>query len=205
MSAYGAPITNETLKRMSKYRKKEIGQEERAREATRMIQAESKNIRALNHALSLKKDYGDGHSTLCLIYNATGSRLVLVPELSEDWHGSIYKEQPPSSFENGQWITFLHVHNFGLCGSQGARVYRGTNADGDVCDYLVSWFISYGCNLNSAYTKVGPKGTVKPNVEALESTRRKINTASDRYCKSTVSIGGYSSSEFIAILELKSD
>ncbi|KAL9236755.1 hypothetical protein vseg_011389 [Gypsophila vaccaria] len=203
MSAYGAPITDETVKRMSKYRDRTVGQRDRAREAMLMIQAESKNIRALNHTLSLKQDYGDGISTLCLIYNATGSRLELVQDLTQDWHGSVYKEEPARSFDNGQWIAFLHTHPTGFYGCEAARVYRGTNVVGDVRDYLVSWSIPYTGGSNSAYTKVGPKNGVKPNEYALLHAKKVTIDETDSHCKSTVSIGGASSSEFIAILEHK--
>ncbi|KAK9681823.1 hypothetical protein RND81_10G030000 [Saponaria officinalis] len=203
MSAYGAPITDETLKRMSKYRGKAIGQQDRAREAMRMIQAESKNIKALNHALALKSDYGDGISTLCLIYNATGSKLELVSDLSQDWHGSVYKEESAESFENGQWIAFLHAHPTATYGCEGARVYRGVNVAGDVRDYLVSWFIPYVGGSNSAYTKVGPKDGAKPNEEALVNATKVTIDEKDRYCKSTVNIGGYTTAECIAVLQHK--
>ncbi|KAL9236726.1 hypothetical protein vseg_011361 [Gypsophila vaccaria] len=203
MSAFGAPITDETLKQMSKYKGKTIGQADRAREAMRLIQAESKNIKALNHTLELKADYGDGISTLCLIYNATGYRLELVSDLIQDWHGSVYKEEPASSFENGQWIAFLHTHPTGFYGCEAARVYRGKDIAGHVRDYLVSWFIPYTGGSNSAYTKVGPQDGVKPNEDALVSAKKITIDESDQNCKSTVSIGGASSAELIAILEHK--
>ncbi|KAL9236735.1 hypothetical protein vseg_011370 [Gypsophila vaccaria] len=203
MSAFGAPITDETLKQMSKYRGQTIGQRDRAREAMRMIQAESKNIKALNHTLALKADYGDGISTLCLIYNATGSRLELVQDFSQDWHGSVYKEEPAQSFENGQWIAFLHTHPTGFYGCEAARVYRGTNAVGDVRDYLVSWFIPYTGGSNSAYTKVGPRDGARADEGALLDATKVTIDETDDYCKSTVSIGGYSSAELIAVLEHK--
>ncbi|KAK9681809.1 hypothetical protein RND81_10G029300 [Saponaria officinalis] len=204
MSAFGAPVTNETLKQMSKYKGKTIGQEDRAREAVRLIQAESKNIKALNHTLELKNDYGDGISTLCMIYNATGSRLELVSDLTQDWHGSIYKESPASSFENGQWISFLHTHpTSATYGCEAARVYRGTDSSGQVRDFLVSWFIPYVGGSNSAYTKVAPKDEARPDEGALENARKITVDDHDQYLKSTVSIGGASSAEFIAILQHK--
>ncbi|KAK9681830.1 hypothetical protein RND81_10G030600 [Saponaria officinalis] len=199
MSAYGAPITDETLKRMSKYKGKTIGQQDRAREAMRMIQAESKNIKALNHALALKSDYGDGISTLCLIYNATGSKLELVSDLSQDWHGSVYKEESAQSFENGQWIAFLHTHPTGFYGCEAARVYRGVNVVGDVRDYLVSWFIPYTGGANT----VGSEDGARPNEQALLDATKVTIDETDEYCKSTVSIGGYSSAECIAVLQHK--
>lgn len=56
MNPFGEPITDETLKEMSRYRGKTITQEDRAREAIRLIHAQDKNIEALNHVLKLKSD-----------------------------------------------------------------------------------------------------------------------------------------------------
>lgn len=150
MNPFGVPISNETLKAMSRYKDKSITQEDRAREAIRLIHAEDKNLSALKHALKLKSDYGNGVSTLCLLYNATGDTLELVQDQKQDWLGYIYKEEPPSSFENGQWLAFLHAHPTSQAyGSEAARVYRGKNVKGDVRDFLVAWSTPWGSTQNS--------------------------------------------------------
>ncbi|KAK9681862.1 hypothetical protein RND81_10G032700 [Saponaria officinalis] len=205
MSTYGAPVTEETLKRLDRYKGKKIGQEDLAREAIRFIHADDKNMNALRHTLDLKQDYGSGIAALCLIYNATGTRLDLVPNLSQDWDGSIHKEEPARSFENGQWIAFMHTSSYftPFSSSEGARVYRGiNNSDGEFRDYLVSWYIPHADDgPRTAYTKVGPKDGVKPDKGALENSRKVMIDNSDRYYKSSVTIGGYITSECIAVLE----
>ncbi|KAK9734187.1 hypothetical protein RND81_04G121300 [Saponaria officinalis] len=206
MSGYGVAVTKETLEKLDRYKGKTIGQEDVAREAIRFIHAGNKNMNALRHTLELKQEYGAGIATLCLIYNATGSRLELVPDLSQDWVGSIHKEEPARSFENGQWISFMHTSSYfnPLSCSEGARVYRGTNSDGQVRDYLVSWFIPHADDgKRSAYTKVGSKDGAKPDQSALENAKKVTIDDTDKYCKSSMTIGGYITSECIAILEHK--
>ncbi|KAL9233990.1 hypothetical protein vseg_008917 [Gypsophila vaccaria] len=207
MNPFGAPITNITLTPMQRYRGKTITQEDRAREAMRLIQASNKNMDALQYALNLKKDYGNGVSTLILIYNATGEPLEFVEDQKMDWLGSVYKAEPPRSFDNGQWIAFLHVHPTALkLGSEGARVLRGKNMNGDVCDFMVSWFAPWDSTpQNSAYTEVRGKdhfaqhwNHIKTNL--LEKGHRICKDESE-HCSSTVSMGGLTTSEFIAVLK----
>uniref|UniRef100_A0A7C9DCB8 Uncharacterized protein n=2 Tax=Opuntia streptacantha TaxID=393608 RepID=A0A7C9DCB8_OPUST len=155
MNPFGTPITDETLKAMPQYIGKDITQEDRAREAMRLIHAEDKNINALSHAVDLKHDYGNGVSTLCLIYNATGGPLQLVDK--NDWYGQVYKEEPPRSFDNGQWLAFLHVHPTSQAiGSEAARVLRGSTVDGDVRDYMVAWCTRWGAAENNVSTYQDP-------------------------------------------------
>ncbi|XP_074272359.1 23 kDa jasmonate-induced protein-like [Silene latifolia] len=210
MNPFGAPITNATLAPMKRYRGKTITQEDRAREAMRLIQAGNKNMNALNHALSLKADYGDGVSTLILIYNASGDTLEIVEDQKMDWLGSVYKEEPPRTFENGQWLGFVHVHPTSQSlGSKGARVFRGKTVDGQVCDYMVAWCAPWHRKYdNSAYTEVREKdyfpqewNHIKTNL--LEKANKISKDERHQYCVSTVSIGGLTTCEFVAILNHK--
>ncbi|XP_058764397.1 23 kDa jasmonate-induced protein-like [Vicia villosa] len=209
MSAFGVPITDETLKAMSRYKGKTITQEDRAREAVRLIHSEDKNLNALNHALTLKFNYGDGVSTLCLLYNATGDTLEIVDGQKQDWHGSVEKEEPPRSFDNGQWVAFLHTHPTSEAyGCEAARVYRGKNIKGDVRDFMVAWSTPWGSIQNAAYTEVRERDHFPPHwdyikVQKLEKAGKITKDETDEYCASTVSIGGITSPEFIAILQHK--
>jgi hypothetical protein len=209
MNPFGVPITDETLKAMSRYRDKTITQEDRAREAMRFIHSEDKNLSALNHTLTLKYNYGDGVSTLCLLYNATGDTLEIVDDQKMNWSGYVYKEEPPRSFDNGQWLAFLHAHPTSQAiGSEAARVYRGKNFNGDVRDFLVAWSVPWGGKQNSAYTEVREKDHYPPHWnyiknEKLEKAGKITKDETDRYYASTVSIGGITSPEFIAILQHK--
>ncbi|KAA0869744.1 hypothetical protein EYC94_26240, partial [Enterobacter hormaechei] len=159
MNPFGVPITDETLKAMSRYKGKTITQEDRAREAMRLIHSEDKNLSALNHTLTLKSSYGDGVSTLCLLYNATGDTLEIVDDQKMDWlGGNVYKEEPPRSFDNGQWLAFLHAHPTSEAyGCEPAWVYRGKNIKGDVRDFMVAWSTPWGSTQNAAYTEVREK------------------------------------------------
>jgi hypothetical protein len=143
MSPFGAVITPETLKYMSKYQGREITQVDCAREAMRLIHAEDKNLKAEDSAWELKKKFGNGVSTMVLVYNATGASLSLVDD-GKDWMGSVYSSPIPDTFHNGQWIAFLHVKPGSLAqGSQAARVFRGRDVDGRTRDFVVAWYIPW--------------------------------------------------------------
>ena len=150
MNPFGLPITEETLKAMARYAGRDITQVDCAREAMRLIHAEDKNLSALQHALDLKSSYGDGVSTMVLVYNATGNTVELVDEQKMDWSGYVYHEQPPTTFQNGQWVAFLHVHPQGQSiGCEAARVFRSQNVNGDVRDFMVAWSLPWSATPNS--------------------------------------------------------
>lgn len=155
MSTFGVPITDETLEAMSRYAGKSISQVDRAREAMRLIHAEGKNLDALQHAVGLKASYGDGVSAMVLVYNATGAALELVDGEggTMDWYGYVYHEQPPASFQNGQWLAFLHAHPTAQSiGCEAARVFRGRDVDGQVRDFMVAWSLPWSATQNSVST-----------------------------------------------------
>uniref|UniRef100_A0A0D9ZIU1 Uncharacterized protein n=1 Tax=Oryza glumipatula TaxID=40148 RepID=A0A0D9ZIU1_9ORYZ len=193
MSTFGVPITDETLEAMSRYAGKSISQVDRAREAMRLIHAEGKNLDALQHAVGLKASYGDGVSAMVLVYNATGAALEL----------------PPASFQNGQWLAFLHAHPTAQSiGCEAARVFRGRDVDGQVRDFMVAWSLPWSATQNSAYTEVREKdhfpnywGYIKE--EKLEKAGKICTDQTDKNCASTVSVGGCTTSEFIAVLQHK--
>ena len=86
----------------------------------------------------LKKQWGTGVSTLCLIYNATGDPIDFVTDHS--WHGHIGPGPYPTRIENGQWGGFLHVKTSGTAtGSSAAVVYRGVNNNDQHCDWMAAW------------------------------------------------------------------
>uniref|UniRef100_A0A0D3GIY6 Uncharacterized protein n=1 Tax=Oryza barthii TaxID=65489 RepID=A0A0D3GIY6_9ORYZ len=210
MSPFGVPITDETLEAMSRYAGKSITQVDRAREAMRLIHAEGKNLDALQHAVGLKASYGEGVSAMVLVYNATGAALELVDgEGSKDWFGYVYHEQPPASFQNGQWLAFLHVHPTAqLHGCEAARVFRGRDVDGQVRDFMVAWSLPWDATQNSAYTEVREKDHFPQYWDyiqevKLEKAGKICTDQTDKNCASTVSVGGYTTCEFIAVLQHK--
>lgn len=84
----------------------------------------------------------------CPVYNASGDPLTIY--LHESWRGSFYKNSPPTVVQNGQWITFFHVHPMGAAeGSRGAVVYR-TAADSNIfIGWQNPWKTLYMPNANS--------------------------------------------------------
>uniref|UniRef100_A0ACD5VKA7 Uncharacterized protein n=1 Tax=Avena sativa TaxID=4498 RepID=A0ACD5VKA7_AVESA len=118
----------------------------------KMINASGKDLDAQKFVDNLKDRYGNGISTKCLIYNATGKTLSL--QTYNDWTGHIYDSPYPSDILNGQWGAFLHVHPAGsLVGSFGAVVYRITG----VCDLMFGWGIPY-IGDNAVHTEIQEEG-----------------------------------------------
>ncbi|KAB2610978.1 23 kDa jasmonate-induced protein-like [Pyrus ussuriensis x Pyrus communis] len=136
---FGNPITTATLEGMPEYRSEsgEITRIERARAAMVMQKARGKDyVKARAHAEHLKDESGTKLANLVLIYNATGDTVRCVGQ--KDWIG-LDVEYPPL-IGNGQWAAFLTVKNPSYSyGSTSAVVYRGKNADGTNCDYMLSW------------------------------------------------------------------
>ncbi|CAL4985349.1 unnamed protein product [Urochloa decumbens] len=201
---FGAAITEQTVKSLSYYSEQEkITQVDCAREAMRFIHAEDKNLSALEYAWELKGRYGRGISTLVLVYNATGARVTL-EQGGPNWHGQNFGLQPPRSFQNGQWIAFLHISGQGLLvGSEAARVFRGRDVNGRTRDFMVGWSI-LSSGANNAYTEIGNENyfsnrwsTVRRSLQQAKG----ITRAKDETCASTISIGGFNTSECIVVLQ----
>ncbi|KAB2633906.1 23 kDa jasmonate-induced protein-like [Pyrus ussuriensis x Pyrus communis] len=103
-----------------------------------MKNADKKDFNARSYVEELKKQYGDGVSTLCLVYNATGDTIRYA--YKNDWFGHIGKVPYPPLIANGQWGAFLHVKTAGeSSGSDAAIVYRGLKNVSDECDCMLSW------------------------------------------------------------------
>jgi len=173
-NCFGAVVDNYMLDEMARYVGKAKSQEDRAREAVNLVNEDSKNDKASKYVQGVKDWYGNGVSTLCLIYNATGSTLRYVAD--KDWYGFICRTPYPTEIGNGQWAAFLHVHNTGASsGSEAAVVYRGTNGNGEERDLLLGWSTPWGpWNSNKAYCKIGGVDSFQSQWDQLYS---KINNA----------------------------
>ena len=99
-NVFGDAITDETLKGME-YKITRIN---RAHEALNMMNDGLKHKAASDYVQGLKADYGDGVSTLCLFYNATGDPLTLVDTRS--WQGYFWEAMCLQVIENGQGVRF---------------------------------------------------------------------------------------------------
>ncbi|ONK72092.1 uncharacterized protein A4U43_C04F15630 [Asparagus officinalis] len=203
-NVFGNPITDETLKAMTKYIGKKITRCDRAHEALNMIYAESKNVNALQFAEKLKEQYGNGVSTLCVVYNATGDPITLIS--THDWHGHLWKAPVPQALANGQWGAFLHVHpTLGMTGSSAAVVYRGKNDAGEYQDFMLSWVNPYWPGYCKAYTMVRGAGYFTNRLGQLQD---RTNDAELQWsdeckgCKSSVSIGNNTTAVYEAKLTL---
>ncbi|KAF8550539.1 hypothetical protein OG21DRAFT_1513869 [Imleria badia] len=140
---FGIPIDNNFLRTLKEYKGKpdsELTARDRSKVAIQ--QRDVYVADAVKRLDELKSDYGNGVSTLCRFYNASGDRIRV--NFDHSWRGSFYKDSPPSTVENGQWTTFIHVHPSGSAkGSAGAVIYR-TIADTDI-------FIGWQNPWNTAY------------------------------------------------------
>ncbi|XP_020262645.1 23 kDa jasmonate-induced protein-like [Asparagus officinalis] len=204
-SVFGNPITDETLKAMTKYIGKKITRCDRAHEALNMIYAESKNVNALHFVEILKEQYGNGVSTLCVVYNATGDPITFIS--THDWHGHLWEAPIPQYLANGQWGAFLHVHpTLGITGSSAAVVYRGKNDAGEDQDFMLSWMNPYWPGYCKAYTMVREAGYFTKN--RWGQLQDKTNDAELQWsdecngCKSSVSIGNNTTAVYEAKLTL---
>jgi len=152
---FGEVVNDSMLEKMAEYAGKTISQKDRAEVARRLEDAGNKSTNAISHVQSLKKSYGDGASTHCLVYNSTGVNIPLVT--SYDWHGHIGSAPYPNEIGNGQWAAFLHVHSTSAAtGSVAGVVYRGKNTNGQNKDYLLSWCTPISpFQSNSAYCEIG--------------------------------------------------
>ncbi|KAF8711320.1 hypothetical protein HU200_029346 [Digitaria exilis] len=144
-NCFGVVVDNSKLNKLVRYAGKPKTQEDRAREAWFAMNEDDKKVKAIEYVAALKTLYGNGQSTLCLVYNATGETLYYVAH--RDWYGYINdsKEGYPAEIGNGQWGAFHHVHRQGEpSGSVGAVVYRGKRRDGQDQEYLLAWSTPWG-------------------------------------------------------------
>ncbi|XP_062205609.1 probable serine/threonine-protein kinase At1g01540 [Phragmites australis] len=155
-NCFGEVVDNYKLDEVARYMWKPKTQEDRARQAWYLMNDDDKKGKASRYVDVLKALYGNGQSTLCLVYNATGDTLYYVA--NHDWYGYIgSKVGYPAEIGNGQWAAFHHVHRLGEpSGSVGAVVYRGKKKDGQDQDYMLAWSTPWGFYYrNKAYGEIG--------------------------------------------------
>jgi hypothetical protein len=141
-NCFGDVVDDSLLDKMPRYAGRPKTPEDRAREAMRLINDGDKRGRASRYVDDIEARYGNGVSTKCIVYNATGSTLYVTSNY--DWYKSgIFISNSvgyPDQIRNGQWAAFLHVHSSGeATGSEGAVVYRGKNLHGHDRDFLLAW------------------------------------------------------------------
>ncbi|CAN6352177.1 unnamed protein product [Urochloa humidicola] len=201
---FGVPITRETLIATGEY--EDPSQEDIADYAMKMINAGEKDTNAQQFVDNLKGRYGNGISTKCLIYNATGITLNFVTY--KDWRGHVFEAPYPSVIHNGQWGAFLHVKPGGAArGSIGAVVYRSKRPNGsrDSCDWLFSWMIPFTGD-NTVYTEIRGEDHFPQHWDYIYGTKLENSTrhSTDRNYGyiSTITIGEASTANARAIFQL---
>ncbi|XP_047061288.1 23 kDa jasmonate-induced protein-like [Lolium rigidum] len=204
-NCFGEEVDIFKLDTMTRYVGKEKKREDLAREASRLSNEDGKSDKATKYVRDLKAWYGNGVTTLCLIYNQTGDTLRFVDTV--DWFGYIGQTPYPTEIGNGQWASFLHVKRSGVSsGSMAGIVYRGKDKDGRERDFMLGWSSPWGAFYrNKAYCEVGNVGSFSSRWDDLY--RRVSNAAYTWDAKDNgrssvhASIGAPSSSLFIAYVE----
>ncbi|KNA19060.1 hypothetical protein SOVF_065210 [Spinacia oleracea] len=167
-NSFGQVVDNDKLDEMPRYVGKAKSQEDRAREAMNLTNEYDKNGKARKYVEGVKADYGNGASTLCMVYNATGETLYY--STTRDWYGYIGRTPYPFEIGNGQWASFLHVHQTSASsGSEAALVFRGKNKTGQSRDFLVAWDTPWSSfSKNKAYSDVGAVGSFNSRWNAVK-------------------------------------
>ncbi|XVE84505.1 hypothetical protein DITRI_Ditri17bG0019000 [Diplodiscus trichospermus] len=155
-NVFGEAVTQELLMSIPEYANR--ARKERADVANQRKYNDGKYEEAVRYVRQLKANWGNGVSTLCVLYNGTGETLRYVT--SYDWFGRI--EAPyPQVIANGQWGAFFHTKTPVVAsGSQAAVVYRGKNRDGEDTDWMVAWDNPWNTLRfsNNAYAEIHPAG-----------------------------------------------
>ncbi|XP_060674519.1 23 kDa jasmonate-induced protein-like [Ziziphus jujuba] len=203
-NVFGNPITTATLEAMPEYIGKVITRTDRAHVALNMKNAEGKDVNARKFVENLKERYGNGVSTLCLIYNATGDTLKHVGY--HDWRGHIGESPYPNEIANGQWGAYLHVKTSGAAtGSIAATVYRGKNEAGKDCDWMLSWYNPWS-GKNRVYTEIREGHHYEEDhwdyIYNILSNKELSYTETWNGCISTVTTGVSTSPIFEGIMKL---
>ncbi|KAI3732293.1 hypothetical protein L1987_63497 [Smallanthus sonchifolius] len=135
---FGEPIRNNTMMQMGLAPTRE----NKAQIAYKMMNQGNKYDNALRFVKDLKAQWGNGISTLCLLYNATGETLTYTT--SRNWFGDIGPSPYPTLILNGQWGAYLHTKIPKMpSGSVAAVVYRGKYTDNAFCDRMITWSIPW--------------------------------------------------------------
>ncbi|XP_008232355.1 PREDICTED: 23 kDa jasmonate-induced protein-like [Prunus mume] len=103
------PNESSTFKGMSEFECQAIERKDKEKVALQMKNIGEKDLKALTFVENFKKHHGDGISTLCLVYNATG--------------------------DTG---AFLHVQSVGKASASNV-VYNGKAKDGEDREWMLTW------------------------------------------------------------------
>ncbi|XP_037451179.1 23 kDa jasmonate-induced protein-like [Triticum dicoccoides] len=176
-NCFGDVVDNFKLDTMVRYAGEKKSQKDRALQASLLVSEDSKDDKAVKYVRDLKTWWGNGVSTLCLIYNQTGDTLRWVDDA--DWFGYIGTTPYPPEIGNGQWASFLHVKKTAASsGSMAGLVYRGKDGNGRDRDFMLGWSAPWGAFYrNKAYCEVGSVGSFQSRLNNGDLYSRVSNAA----------------------------
>jgi hypothetical protein len=156
---FGTKIDASVLSALPQYADKNITPKDLGEYAAGTMADHQKD--ADDNVNGMKQEYGNGISTLVMIYNASGYQLQRMDEV--DTHGHVGDWPLDTYIENGQWSVFLHVHSSGAAvGSEG---YCDYSLVGTADTVRFSWASPY-TGSNTAEATMNP---ANPNYDASES------------------------------------
>lgn len=118
---------------------------------------------------AMKNEYGQGASTLVMIFNASGETLRY--QTNKDWSGETEKYPFDLTIANGEYSVFLHVKSGIFTGSVGCVVFRGDSGS----DFLFAWDNPY-IGDNSSYVDVKSKD-YWPGVQPWSDVESKLTSS----------------------------
>lgn len=116
---------------------------------------------------AMKGDYGEGASTLVMVFNASGETLTYHD--AYDWSGGLGKYNIDLKVENGEYCVFLHTKTRLFQGSVGCVVFRGELGS----DFLFAWENPYW-GQNSIYADV-QANDYWPNQQSWDTVASKLD------------------------------
>ncbi|KAL6544313.1 hypothetical protein OROGR_010810 [Orobanche gracilis] len=202
-NVFGNPVTDDTV-RLVYPNLTQITALDRAGVALQYMNADDRATNVSRSVHNLKEAYGNGTSTLCMVFNATGGNLHF--DRHHSWEGSVWRSPFPDIIQNGQWAGFLFVRDRLMGPSKGAIVYRGENNDGIGRDWMLAWNTSRMDWQNRVYTEIRAAGsfnsanwnTINNSMEAQTNNHSTTSLG----CFASGSIGSGSSPEFVGRMSL---
>ncbi|KAK9735907.1 hypothetical protein RND81_04G237000 [Saponaria officinalis] len=149
-NVFGTPVTDATLKGMTKYHDKPIQAVDRAQVALEMKNAEGKDTEARTFSERVQ-EATERKGVKCLIYNATGGPVKLIAAFG--YIGWVSQSPHPIMIQNGQWAAFVHEKNSNA--SSGAVIYEETRSEGR--QFVVGWSHTDG-TISQCYGEIRPYG-----------------------------------------------
>ena len=202
---FGSPVTDEVVSTVyPTLLPNQITARHRAEVAFLYRNANGRVDNVTTYVHNLKGAYGDGTSTLCKVFNATGGPVRF--SRSHTWEGSVWRSPYPQIIQNGQWGGFLHVRSRLAGPSKEAAVYSGVNNDGQDRGWMICWNTRRMNRANAVYSEVRTTAHfATANWEYMnQRMKQRLHYHSDTWGGglTMISVGTGSSPELVATLTL---